>query len=236
MSVVLAVVLGTTNGDAAPIPVRNAHVVQSTPRRSLEHTDDATRLAARRVSWAEALRPVEVRSRNTNARAKVRLYADDGSIDRAALRTFMRVAASVPDLPDGPDGEVAEPLDARLVQLAMRASYHFGGAPIVLVSATRKGSHGKHGSGEALDFQLENVRAATLAAYVRTFPRAGIGIYTHPKTQYVHVDVREHSYHWLDGSPPGVTWREALLADPHRQRRDDGYTPVHDLPETASLP
>ena len=91
------------------------------------------------------------------------------------------------------------------------------------MSATRKGAHGKHGKGEAIDFQLEGVSAATLAAYLRGTPLAGIGIYTHPKTQYVHLDVRAHSYHWLDGSPPGVTWREKLLGDPSQEKRDASY-------------
>lgn len=236
-SLALGLMLGATNGDAAPTaaPARRARVAHPAARRSLEHPAAAAR-APKRTSWATALQPVEVRNRNTNARAKIRLYGDDGAVDASALRSFMRVAASTPGLPDGSDGEVAEPLDARLVQLAFRASYRFGGASIVVVSATRKGSHGKHGSGEALDFQLEGVRAAALAAYVRTYPRAGVGIYTHPKTQYVHVDVRDHSYHWLDGSPPGVTWREMLLRDPHRQRRDDGYVGAMDLPEAATAP
>ena len=176
---------------------------------------------------------ISVTNRNTNVHADVRLYTDHGSLELAALKEFMRVACTVPDAEDKENGEVAEPLDNRLVQLAVRASYHFAAAPIVLVSALRKGAHGKHGSGQALDFKLEGVSASDLAAFVRTFPRAGIGIYTHPKTQYVHVDVREHSYHWVDGSPPGVTWREQLLPDPTQEARDASYVGAMDLPEVA---
>lgn len=175
-----------------------------------------------------------MKNRNTNAHAKIRLYADDGGMDRSALRTFMRIACSSADAPDTADGEVAEPLAPRLVQLVFRAAYHFSSSKIVIISATRKGSHGKHGSGDALDFQLEGVRAATLAAYARGYPRAGVGIYTHPKTQFVHVDVRDRSYHWLDGSPPGVTWREKLLPDPTVQKRDGAYVTAMDLPEAAT--
>jgi hypothetical protein len=58
----------------------------------------------------------------------------------------------------------------------------------------------------------------------------GVGIYTNAKTHYVHLDVRDRSYHWLDASPPGVTWREALLPDPSQQKRDSSYTPESDLP------
>jgi hypothetical protein len=190
-------------------------------------------MAPGRASWAASLPAIEVKNRNTNAREKIRLYADDGGMDRGALRAFMRVASSTANLPDGPNGEVAEPLDPRVVQLAFRSAYHFGAASMILVSATRKGAHGKHGSGDALDYQLEGVRASTLAAHVRSYPRAGVGIYTHPKTQYVHVDVRDRSYHWIDGSPPGVSWRERLLGDPTQQKRDAGYVKAMDLPEAA---
>jgi uncharacterized protein YcbK (DUF882 family) len=228
--------LAATTGDAAPAgaPVRNARIVDRAPPRPLGLPAPPIALAPSRISWAVSLPAIEVKNRNTNARERIRLYADDGGIDRAALRAFMRVASSSPNLPDGANGEVAEPLDSRLVQLAFRSAYHFGATSMTLVSATRKGSHGKHGSGDALDYQLDGVRASTLAAHVRTYPRAGVGIYTHPKTQYVHVDVRDRSYHWMDGSPPGVTWRERLLGDPTQQKRDAAYVKVMDLPEAAA--
>ncbi|MGD0527374.1 MAG: hypothetical protein ABSE49_19690, partial [Polyangiaceae bacterium] len=57
-----------------------------------------------------------------------------------------------------------------------------------------------------------------------------LGIYTHPKTQYVHLDVREPSFHWLDGSPPGVTWKERPLRDPGQAQRDASWTADGDLP------
>jgi hypothetical protein len=62
----------------------------------------------------------------------------------------------------------------------------------------------------------------------------GVGIYTHPKTQFVHLDVRDRSFHWLDGSPPGVRWRERRLADPAQPKRDAAYVNVLDLPEPAA--
>lgn len=182
--------------------------------------------AKERPAWGASLPSVSVTNNNTGAKGSFRLYSDRGSLDLEAMKEFMTVV-------NGSDG----PLDNRLVQLAFRAAYHFsadGRAPaMTIVSGTRKGAHGKHGSGEALDFKLEGVSAAELAKYVRTYPRAGIGIYTHPKTQYVHVDVRERSYHWIDASPPGVTWREQLLSDPKQQERDGSYTAANDLPETA---
>lgn len=181
--------------------------------------------------WGAALPSVSVTNNNTGAKGTFRLYRDHGSLDLDAMKRFMTVV-------NGSEGRAEDTkLDARLVQLAFRAAYHFatGKHPpaMTIVSGTRKGAHGKHGTGEALDFKLEGVSAPALAKYVRTFPRAGVGIYTHPKTQYVHVDVRERSYHWIDASPPGVTWREQLLPDPKQAARDASYTAANDLPETA---
>ena len=58
----------------------------------------------------------------------------------------------------------------------------------------------------------------------------GVGIYTHPRTQFVHLDVRDASYYWLDASPPGVKWHEARLYDPSAQKRDAAWTPEMDEP------
>ncbi|MBS2019116.1 MAG: DUF882 domain-containing protein [Deltaproteobacteria bacterium] len=180
--------------------------------------------------WAAKLGPIEVLNRNTNAQGKIRLYDDHGVVDRGAARDFMRIAGRQHDAPsDASDDD--ERLDLRLVQLVVRASYHFGGAPVKIISGTRPGGNGKHGTGEALDFSLEGVKAPLLAAYLRGTPRAGVGIYTHPKTQYVHLDVRDRSFHWIDGSPPGVTWREQLISDPKQGARDASYAPTLDLPE-----
>jgi hypothetical protein len=212
---------GDRHAGAAPnAPVKNARIVESAPPRPL-----VPEVTAKSEGWATSLKAIDIRMRNTGAQAKIRLYADDGTIDPKAAREFMNVAASVKG--------ANEPLPTRLVQLVFRASYHFGGANVMIVSATRKGAHGKHGSGQAIDFALDGVSASALAAYLRQTPRAGIGIYTHPKTQYVHLDVRDRSYHWLDGSPPGVTWREKLLGDPTQAKRDASYSSTNDLPESA---
>jgi uncharacterized protein YcbK (DUF882 family) len=172
------------------------------------------------ATWGEGLAAIEVFDRNSDTHTKLRLYHDDGLLDRDALRTFVRTT--------GPDR-----LDERLVRLVFRAAYHFDGARIEVVSATRKGTRGKHAHGEAIDFALTGVRAAELAAYLRKTPLAGVGIYTHPKTQYVHLDVRDRSFHWIDASPPGVTWRERPMADPRQAARDATYGPASDLPEAA---
>ena len=217
---------------ASPQPKAAGRIarVVAPARRELT-TESATGVDAGEA-WAVALGPVDVLNRNTDARGKVRLYDEHGVLDRGEARAFMRIAGSTKVQPDDAS-EDDERLDLRVVQLAIRAAHHFGGASISIVSATRVGARGKHGTGEALDFALDGVKASVLAAYLRGTPRAGVGIYTHPRTQYVHLDVREHSYHWIDGSPPGVTWREQLLADPRQAVRDASWSPSMDLPEPA---
>lgn len=172
------------------------------------------------VHWAGVLEPIEVESATSHARAFVRLYAGDGSVDPKARDTFEQIATNA--------GE-AHPLAARLEQLVMKAAYHFQKARVLVVSGWRPNA-GRHSSGDAVDFKLEGVRAAQLAAYLRLLPRAGVGVYTHPRTQFVHLDVREPSYHWIDASPPGVKWHEGHLRDPWASRRDASWRPEMDLP------
>lgn len=221
MAILLAAsAVGATPPIAAAPPAKPTRVAHVAPVAKRTLTTTSAPAVDASEPWASALGAIEVLNRNTNARGAIRLYDDHGQLDPEQARAFTRLAS-----------DDDERLDARVVQLAMRAAYHFKATSLSIVSATRPGAKGKHGTGEALDFALEGVKAPVLAAYLRGLPRAGVGIYTHPKTQYVHLDVRDHSYHWIDGSPPGVTWREHLLADPKQAARDSSWTPRSDLPE-----
>jgi hypothetical protein len=175
---------------------------------------------ARTASWAEALPPLEVTSVHDGSSFSLRLYGPDGEVDEGARLRFEGLVS-------GDDRR--HELEERLEQLVVKAAYHFHGAHIRVVSGWRAHA-GRHTSGEALDFKLDGVHAGQLAAYLRGLPRVGVGIYTHPRTQFVHLDVREQSYHWLDASPPGVTWKERRLGDPGQAKRDASWTPESDLP------
>jgi len=75
-----------------------------------------------------------------------------------------------------------------------------------------------------------------LAAYLRKSPRVGVGLYTHPGTHFVHLDVRERSYHWLDPSPPGVSGPLRPLGGAELAGRDASYSSHDDLPEAMARP
>jgi uncharacterized protein YcbK (DUF882 family) len=181
------------------------------------------------------LKPLRIFSRNFKATLDVDLYDDQGRVDEAAA---CRLDALLVE-GDEPKQASAVSIDRRTLQLLFRAAYHFDANQVEIISGYRKPGRrreGPHASGRAVDFKLPHVPAATLAAYLRTLPRVGVGVYTHPRTQYVHLDVREHSFHWIDASPPGRSWRERSLGSPRLSARDAAYSPKNDWPEGTNPP
>jgi uncharacterized protein YcbK (DUF882 family) len=181
------------------------------------------------------LPPVRFSNQNTGESAAVRLYDAAGHVDAAEAA---RLDALLCDARDRKNVAAIE-LDRRTLQLAVRAALHFDSTEILVVSAYRKPgrrAEGPHASGRALDFKLPGVAPAKLAAYLRTLPRVGVGIYTHPKTSFVHLDDRERSFHWLDASPPGRHWREVSIGGAGLAKRDAAYAASDDWPEGMSAP
>lgn len=172
------------------------------------------------VSWAASLPAIHFENQNTGASGFICLYDRTGEIDESAREEFERVASREPE---------PHPLASRLEQLVFKAAHHFGAERVVIVSGWRRHA-GRHSKGEAIDFRLDRVYAPTVAAYLRGLPRVGVGIYTHPSTQFVHLDVREPSYAWVDGSPPGVHGWERPVWDRRAAKRDAAYEPEMDLP------
>jgi hypothetical protein len=121
-------------------------------------------------------------------------------------------------------------VSARLLDLIYHAAQHFKVFHVHLVSGIRNDRSGsRHSHGLASDIVLPGVSDEELAAYFRPQGFLGVGIYT--KAGFVHVDVREKSYFWLDKSPPGrrtkiipIRMEEAKLADEAAlQRGQNGY-------------
>jgi uncharacterized protein YcbK (DUF882 family) len=175
---------------------------------------------ARFDSWAVALEPIDVTNASTGASVRISLYDRVGEIDEKERTALECVISREPE---------PHALSPRVEQLVFKAAYHFGAERIFVVSGWRQHA-GKHATGEALDFRLQGVQPASVAAYLRSLPRVGVGIYTHPGTRFVHVDVRDASFHWIDASPPGVHWRERQLGDRRAAERDASYAPEMDLP------
>lgn len=169
---------------------------------------------------------------NTRQSTSLRLYDASGKVDKEAAAQLDELLCDVRD----PAHPRTTTLDRRTLQLLFRAAYHFRAREVEVISGYRKPGRrpeGRHGEGRAIDFRLPKVRAATLAAYLRTLPRVGVGLYTHRATQFVHLDSRDRSYHWLDPSPPGVSMPERPLAGGDLAKRDATYVPTDDLPEAG---
>jgi uncharacterized protein YcbK (DUF882 family) len=92
-------------------------------------------------------------------------------------------------------------ISPRLLDLVYRAQRHFGAPLVHVVSGYRPDRAGsRHTQGRAIDFVLPGVTNEQLQDYVRTFGFVGVGIY--PKSGFVHLDVRDTSYFWVDNSLP----------------------------------
>ncbi len=194
----------------------------------------AAAASAASLPWARNLAPLLFRDINTLANVTLRLYREDGALDDDAVTEVERVLWSSKD-------DAVPRVSRRLLQLVVKAAAHLGAQEVHVISShrgkARKGS--RHRSGEAIDFLFPGVPAKQLAEVLRGYAKVGVGLYVHPRSQYVHLDVREQSYHWIDGSPPGRSWKEHGLADPTAAERDTAHTPADDLPvppAPAALP
>lgn len=182
-----------------------------------------------------ALPPLRFENQTTHAVLETRLYDAAGNVDESAALRLDQLLCDSRD----PKQPKTTRINRRTLQLVFKAAYHFGLHEVEVVSAYRQPGRrreGFHGKGDAVDFRLRGLDAPLLAAYLRRQARTGVGIYTHPKTQYVHIDSRDQSFHWLDASPPRRRWREKSIGGPDLMERDRGYLPQHDLPELALAP
>jgi uncharacterized protein YcbK (DUF882 family) len=181
------------------------------------------------------LRPLRIFNINTEKFIDVRLYDLWGNVDPSVASELDGLLCDSRN----PNDIQTTVLDRRTLQLVFRAAYHFHARKVTIISAYRKPGvrkEGQHATGKAIDFRLNSASAGALAAYLRTFSRVGVGVYTNPDTQYVHLDVRDPSYYWIDASPPGRTWRERSLGGAGISKRDASYDQKNDWPEGTHPP
>lgn len=135
------------------------------------------------------------------------------------------------------------PLAPRLLDLVYRTMRHFDATVVHVVSGYRRDRAGsRHTQGRAVDMMIDGVPNDRLAAYLRGLGFVGVGFY--PKAGFVHLDVRDASYFWVDDSEPGapnhlvpVREEEARAADAAARERGelpDLYVPNNRAEDRAA--
>jgi uncharacterized protein YcbK (DUF882 family) len=135
------------------------------------------------------------------------------------------------------------PISPRLLDLVYRAMRHFDAPLVHLISGYRADRAGsRHTQGRAIDMVLPGISNEELAAYVRQFGFVGVGIY--PKSGFVHLDVRDTSFFWVDNSLPNERCRpeptllgEAKTMDLRARDRGDqpnNFVPNNDNEDRAA--
>ncbi len=128
-------------------------------------------------------------------------------------------------------------VDSRLVERLQLVVDHFATenqpARVVLLSGYRpRGSGSYHSTGRAIDFRIEGVKNDTLAAFCKTLPDTGCGLY--PNDVFVHMDVRNSGtghVAWVDTS------RQAAIVPGRSVTAGAPLTPPKDPPSaSASAP
>ncbi len=103
-------------------------------------------------------------------------------------------------------GPKAPPVNERLLGLIHRATRHFNVPYVHLISGVRQDRGGsRHTHGLAADIVLPGISDEELAEFFRQQGFVGVGVYT--RSGFVHVDVRDRSFFWVDPSPPGKSMK-----------------------------
>ena len=182
---------------------------------------------------------------------RVKLVDDRGNVRPGAqrqMRELMRPRESTKrKLPN-----------SRLIRLLAQVSDYYGGRPLHVVSGYRlpgglTRDTSRHVAGEAMDFRIPGVPLTELRDHCQKFEHVGVGYY--PRTQFVHLDVRQDNARWTDWSLPGQApilqkpadidengspiAAEPILAASERDLQeappapDDGLPPIDDEPEKS---
>lgn len=106
------------------------------------------------------------------------------------------------------------PIEPRALDAIYRIQVHFDAQEVRVVSGYRTphGGGSNHGKGRAIDVVIPGATDDDVAKFAREMGFMGVG--TYPRSGFVHVDVRERSYFWVDSSGPGKRNRErGILGD-----------------------
>ena len=107
------------------------------------------------------------------------------------------------------------PIDPRLLDFVYRVQAHFHAPEVRIISGYRTPRHGgtsNHGKGRAMDLVVPGTTDEEVAKFAREQGFVGVGVY--PTSGFVHLDIRERSFFWVDRSGPGKRSRvRGILAD-----------------------
>jgi uncharacterized protein YcbK (DUF882 family) len=188
-----------------------------------------------RTTWRGGMRDMVLHAVNTGETAVVRPFRPDGSLDPEARQTTRHVLR---DHRAGVEHEV----DARLLSVLYRLVTVLDAPQINVISGFRRQrgrGHSLHAEGKAIDIILPGVDLERVAEVARGFGRLGVGAY--PTSGFVHLDVRDRSYFWVDRSGPGQRGRvvqvradESRAADARYDAVSDRISPRTDVREDAA--
>lgn len=150
--------------------------------------------------WGRPRRPgvVKMIRFGKRDRLETRLVDSRGRARSNARRSLARLMRS-------DDGTARAP-NPRLLSVLTKVSDHFGGRRIVVISGYRPAGGytretSRHTRGDAIDLRIDGVPVTAIRDYCRSLPELGCGYY--PRSQFVHVDVRDRAAYWIDWSGPG---------------------------------
>lgn len=129
-----------------------------------------------------------------------------------------------------PEAKRVHAIAPRLLDLVYRTMLHFQAPLVHVVSGYRPDRAGsRHTQGRAIDMVIPGVTNEQLAEYVRTLGFVGVGIY--PKSGFVHLDVRDRSFFWVDMSLPGERNRMSAHLGTRAQEYDDAARARGEAPD-----
>jgi len=144
-------------------------------------------------------------------------------IEKLRPAAVRRVTKLLRDYRNGGTRRIPDRLLTQLYQLQQSFD-----APMDVVSGYRHKARktSRHFRGHAVDFRVKGVPVKRVWEACKRFKNTGCGYY--PKSGFVHMDVRDKSYSWIDVSGPGESARyvkgeaeaaEALVASAPRAPR-----------------
>lgn len=199
------------------------------PRRSRARRSNAVAYRAMTQRWHDpATNPgpqftpdgrqlLRLTSINGRGTADLTPRTAEGGFDEAACAEVARVLSDA-------RSERVHPIDRRLIEVMYSLARHFHAGQLRVVSGYRSNAgRSNHALGRAVDLVIPGARDEAVAAFARTQGFVGVGVY--PRSGFVHVDVRDHSFFWVDGSSPGR--RSSGRRRRHGRRRRSGLQEVH---------